>query len=411
MNDKKNAIKRRNFLKLSFTAVLGGMAGKVIGNNWTTSSSAAVEEAVEKVGKFPRRKLGYSQRDISAIIGAGDMPDNLVEAGVQCGMNYWHKANRWMNTGAPDIILKNREAHYCQVTVDRVGGSHYSGHFDEEEHYRYVKEAVKKTGLGYFNDMQLHYGFHNVEEVKNKKAFVRAFERLKKEGLVKHLCLSQHSYEGSSRLENGESAAKVLKAVVEDGLYEHAQFMYSYPGDPEMDEFMEFARKKNFGTIAMKTARGIGRMKRDEDFMAQLPNGTSPYNAMARWLTTETLLDASVIRVRNMEEFEDTYSGVGKRLRPEDRQALRAMTDEADRTACRMCGKCQPGCPQQVPIADILRFERYAMDDNDWNKARKLYASLPTKGDSCIGCETCMQSCPLNLQIPKQISRVHAMLG
>ncbi len=407
----KNSIERRNFLKLSLTAAIGGMAGKLFGNNWNGSPAPVINAVASKMGKFPRRKLGYSQREISVIIGAGDMPANLVEAGIQCGMNYWHKANRWMTSGAPDSIKKNRDAHYCQVTVDRVGGSHYTGHFDEEEHYRYVKEAIEKTGVRYFDDMQLHYGYHNAEEVKKERGFIRAFERLKKEGLVKHLCLSQHSYEGSSRLENGESAAKVLKAVVDDGLYEHAQFMYSYPGDPEMDEFMEYARKKKFGTIAMKTARGIGRMKSDEEFMDKLPVGTSPYNAMARWLTTETLLDAAVIRVRNMDEFEETYSGAGKKLRAEDLQAMAIMTDEADRTACRMCGKCQPGCPQQIPISDILRFERYAMDDNDWNKAQKLYASLPVKGNSCISCENCTEACPLNLRIPEKISRVHAMLG
>lgn len=408
--ENKNSLERRNFLKLSLTAAIGGMAGKMFGSNWSANPTIA-DAVAREVGKFPRRKLGYSQREVSIMIGAGDMPTPLVEAGVRSGMNYWHKANRWMRGGAPAVIKNNREAHYCQVTVDRVGGNHYSGRFDEEEHYRYVKEAVRKTGLGYFDDMQLHFGYHNAAEVKKERGFVRAFERLKKEGLVKHLCLSQHGYAGSSRVGNGESAASVLRAVVEDGLYEHAQFMYSYPGDPEMDDFLKFARKRNFGTIAMKTARGIGRMRQDEEFMNRLPEGVSPHNAMVRWLTTETLFDAAVIRVRNMDEFTETYSGAGKKLRAKDLQALRMMTREANRTACRMCGKCQLQCPRQIPISDILRFERYAIDDNDWNKARRLYASLPTKGNSCIGCESCMQTCPLEMHIPGKIARAHAMLG
>lgn len=406
----KNAIERRRFLKLSSAAVLAGLTGKLTGNQQEKGLSV-IEEAAQKVGKLPRRKLGYSQRDISVIIGSGDMELFPMEAGVLCGMNYWHKANRWMNSGAPDTIIKNREAHYCQVTVDRAGTDHYNGHFDEEEHYRYVKEALKKTGLGYFDDMQLHFGYHNTEELKQDRTFIRAFERLKKEGIVKHLCLSQHSYEGSSRVKNGQSAAEVLTAVVEDGIYEHAQFMYSYGGDPEMDKFIEFAREKNFGTIAMKTARGIGRMKQDESFMAKLPEDTSPHNALVRWLTTRTKLDAAVIRVRNLDEFTETYSGAGRDLRARDIRAIEMMTAEADRTACRLCGKCQSHCPQQIPITDILRFERYAMDDHDWIKAGKLYSELPTKGDRCIKCESCVQSCPLNLQIPEKIARAHIMLG
>jgi predicted aldo/keto reductase-like oxidoreductase len=234
---------------------------------------------------------------------------------------------------------------------------------------------------------------------------------LKKEGLVKHLCLSQHGYAGNSRIPGGQSAAEVLTAVVEDGLYEHAQFMYSYGADPEMDRFLELARKKGFGTIAMKTARGIGRMKQDRSFMDNLPSSTSLHNVLARWLTTSTNLDAAVIRVRNLHEFVETFSGAGKDLRPQDEWAIELMTDRADKTACRLCTQCQPHCPQQIPIADILRFERYALDDLDWNKARKLYAELPVKGNACVVCRTCVSHCPQSLRIPEKLAAVHALLG
>lgn len=407
---KESSIERRQFLKLSSTAVLAGFAGKIAGQPLQEEKSI-IEQAAQKVGRFSRRKLGYSQREVSIMLGAGDMAPMLMEAGVLCGMNYWHKANRWMTTGAPDTILKNRDAHYCQVTVDRVGGDHFRGHLDEEEHYRYVKEAIKATGLGYFDDMQLHYGYHNADELKNDRSFVRAFDRLKKEGLVKHLCLSQHSYDGSDLVDKGQGAAEILTAVVEDGLYEHAQFIYSYGDDSEMDKFISFANTRKFGTIAMKTARGIGRMKQDESFMGKLPANTSPHHALVRWLTTATNLDAAVLRVRNIDEFVDSYSGAGKDLRAQDVKALELMVAEADRTACRLCGKCQAHCPNHIPITDILRYERYALDDYEWNRAHALYADLPTKADICVKCGTCVEHCPLNLQIPAKLSRVHAMLA
>ena len=406
----EHSIQRRKFLKMSSAAVLAGLTGKLTGNHLQESESA-VEKAARKVGKLPRRKLGYSGREVSILIGAGDLESLLTEAGILCGMNYWHKANRWMKNGTPDSIIKNREAHYCQVTVDRVGPDHYRGHFDEEEHYAYVKEALKKTGLGYFDDMQLHYGYHNTDELKNERGFVRAFERLKKEGLVKHLCLSQHGYAGNSRVPGGQSAAKILIAVVEDGIYEHAQFMYSYGADPNMDKFLEFARKKGFGTIAMKTARGIGRMKDDQAFMDKLPAGVSPHNALVRWLTTRTKLDTVVMRVKNLDEFVESYSGAGKALQSREALAIQMMTAQADKTACRLCTECQPHCPQQIPIAEILRFERYAVDDHDWDKARKLYAKLDCKGDACAQCGTCVSHCPQGLQIPDKIAAAHALLG
>lgn len=407
---KGKSIRRRDFLQLSSAAVLAGLAGQAAADEKQTGLSA-VEEAAKRVGQLPRRKLGYSGREVSILIGAGDLPPLVAEAGILCGMNYWHKANRWMDGGAPESIRKNRDAHCCQVCVDRVGGDHYQGRLDEEEHIAYVQEAVKKTGLGYFDDMQLHYGYHNVEEVQQNKSFVRAFERLKKQGLVKHLCLSQHSYEGSPRVKNGQSATEILRSVIEDGLYEHAQIIYSFGADPQVDRFLQFSRQKNFGVIAMKTARGIGRMIQDQSFMEKLPAGVSPHNALVRWLTTGTDLDAVVIRVKNLEEFVDTFSGADKEVRTQDQRAIDIMTVEASRSACRLCGKCQSRCPQHIPITDILRFERYALDDHDWHKASELYAELTTQADSCIDCRSCMQSCPLSLRIPEKLAKAHILLS
>lgn len=398
-------------MQLSSTAVLAGLSGKITGNQLSPGNVSLIEAATSRVGVLPRRKLGYSGREVSIIIGAGDMSPAVTEAAVKCGINYWHKANRWMREGVPDIIMKNREEHYCQVTVDRVDGNHYEGRLDEDEHYNYVKTAVKETGLGYFDDMQLHYGYHNVEELKNDRSFIRAFERLKKEGLVKHLCLSQHSYAGSPRVENGESAAKILTEIIKDGHYEHAQFMYSYDDDPEMDEFIKYASENNFGTTAMKTARGLGRMKQDSAFMSRLPDNISPHNALVRWLTTETPLDNIVLRVRNMSEFEDSYSGAGKKPGQEDMQALNLVKAEANKNACRLCGKCQSACPQHIPITDIFRFERYAMDDHDWEKAAALYDGLPVKGNICTSCNTCTESCPLNLDIPVKLEKIHTYMS
>jgi len=170
-------------------------------------------------------------------------------------------------------------------------------------------------------------------------------------------------------------------------------------------------RKKGFGTIAMKTARGIGRMKEDQDFMGKLPDGVTPHNALVRWLTTRTKLDAVVMRVRNLNEFVDSFSGAGKALRSEDARAIQMMTDEADRTACRLCTKCQAHCPEQVPIAEILRFERYALDDHDWHKARKLYAELERNAEACTQCEICIPYCPQGLRIPEKIIAVHSLLS
>lgn len=405
----KRSLDRRQFLKGSAAAVAAGLAGRLSGRT-RASAQGSIEEAAAKVGRLPRRKLGASGRDVSVLIGAGDLAGAPLEAAILCGVNYWHKAQQWARSGAPQAILKDREAHYCQVTVDRVQGNLETGRIDEEAHVAFVKDSLERTGLKYFDDMQFHFGYHSAAELKAERGFVRAFERLKKEGLVKHLCVSQHGYAGNARVAGGQSAAEVLTALAEEGVYEHAQFMYSYGDDPAMDGFLELARKKGFGTTAMKTSRGIGRMREDRAFMDNLPTGVTPHNALVRWLTTATKLDAAVIRVKNIEEFVETYSGAGRSLRPGDAAAIALMTARADRTACRLCTECQPHCPRGIPIAEILRFERYAVDDGDRAKARALYAGLDRRADACAACGTCLGHCPQGLPIPERLAAAHAAL-
>jgi len=405
------SLKRREFLARSSAAVAAGLAGK-LARRPLFAVQDGTEAAAAKVGRLPRRKLGPSGREVSVIIGSGDMASAPAEAAILSGVNYWHKANAWTRgAGVPAAILKDREAHYCQVTVDRIGGNHEAGRIDEDSHYGFVKDILARTGLRYFDDMQLHFGYHSREELRTERGFVRAFERLKKEGLVKHLCLSQHGYAGNARVPGGESAAEVLTAVMEDGLHEHAQIIYSYGPDPETNAFLRLAREKGFGTIAMKTARGLGRMIQDKDFMAALPEGTVPHHALARWLTTETDLTAAVIRVRNLEEFAQTFSGAGRRPGDGDARALAMIAARADATACRLCAACQAHCPRGIPIAEILRFERYALDDHDRRTAAALYGGLDRRADACDGCGACVAHCPQGLDIPAKLAAVHPLLS
>jgi predicted aldo/keto reductase-like oxidoreductase len=394
---------RRKFIHTSAAAVAMGLG--------VASGADQIEEAARKVGRLPRRKLGASGREISVLIGAGDWAPEAIEAGIRCGINFWHKTDEWTAGSVPRAILKSREAHYCQVCIDRVRGNHEMGHIDEEAHYQFVKQTLGKTGLGYFDDMQFHFGYHSVAELKNNRAFIRAFERLKKEGLVKHLCLSQHPYAGNPRVPGGEGAAEILTAVAEDGVYEHAQFMYSYGEGEAMDRFLALARRKGFGTIAMKTARGAGRMSQDRAFMKDFPAGTTPHHALARWLTTRTQLDAAVIRINDLRQFVDTCSGAGKETRAADLRAIEQMRAYADREVCRLCSQCMGHCRQGVPIADILRFERYATDYGDLGRARRLYAELGRQADSCLRCRTCVPHCPQGLPIPDKLAAAHRLLG
>lgn len=416
----RHGIDRREFLQASTGALAAGW-GLSHGASRASAQSAAdaLQAAAARVGKLPRRALGSSKRKISVMVGASDWEPEAIEAGLRCGVNYWHKAQRFRLNAEPGTryrttpaqIIKEREAHYCELVVDRVRGNHETGVIDEEEHYRFAKEAIEQSGLRYYDDLIFHFGYHNVAEYKAERGFLRLFERLKREGLVKHLGLTQHNYNGNAKVPDGESAAQILTVIMADGLYEHAQLFYSYGDGAEVDEFLSAAQKRGLGTIAMKTGRGLGRMEKEADFMKTLPPGVSPYHALVRWLTTATPLTATVLRVRNLDEFADSLSGAGKPLRAADRLTLDRSLAYVESHACRLCNVCLGSCPQRLPIADILRYERYALDNGDYEEARQLYAALDVSAGRCDDCNQCLARCPQRLRIPEKLRATHRLLA
>ena len=98
-------------------------------------------------------------------------------------------------------------------------------------------------------------------------------------------------------------------------------------------------------------------------------------------------------------------------MRAADVRAIGLMTTYADREVCRLCNDCMSHCGQRVPIADVLRYERYATDYGERDRARHLYAHLDRQADLCIACGSCLPHCPQGVPIPEKLAEAHRILS
>ena len=256
--------------------------------------------------KLPKRRYGRTGLEIGWLVGASDWPKELIPRAVNAGVNYWHKAQRWnADTLPPALKSQPRESYYLECVVDRVNGDHTRGRIDEEQHYQFVKSRLKESGVGYYDVFKFHFGYHSVEEVKQNPGMVKAFERLKKEGLVKHLAISQHHYNSI----RGDMAWEIMHYLADNRPYEATQFFYTYGDRKEVQEWIEVAKKKDIGTIAMKTMGGVGRAAQDDKFRKLLADpkfqGSTPAAAMVKWLKSNENLTAAVIATKNFDQFRE----------------------------------------------------------------------------------------------------------
>ena len=403
MSDGAQNLSRRHMMRLGAT----GVAAASIANLPVMADDKADAE------KLPKRRYGRTGLEIGWLVGASDWPKELVPKAVDAGVNYWHKAQAWRAETLPPALKKlPRESYYLECVVDRVKGDHTRGQIDEEEHYQFVKTRLKESGVGYYDVFKFHFGYHSVEEAKKNPGMVRAFERLKKEGLVKHLAISQHHYNNIK----GDMAWEILDYLAEHQPYDATQFFYTYNDRKEVAEWIDVAKKKDIATVAMKTMGGVGRAANDEKFKKLLADpkfqGSTPAAAMVKWLQSNPNLTAAVIATKNSDQFrENVGAAASLAMGPQDRAALTLLSGYNKGLTCLLCAQCVSSCPEHIAIADIFRYERYALDYLDLDRARKEYAGLTRNGTTCVGCGDCLAACTQEINIPAKLKDVHRLLG
>ena len=403
MADDSQDLSRRDMMRLGAT----GVAAASIANLPVMADEKAAPD------KLPKRRYGRTGLEIGWLVGASDWTKELVSRGLIAGVNYWHKAQAWRADTFP-AALKSlpRESYYLECVVDRVNGNHTTGRIDEEQHYQFVKDRLKASGVGYYDVFKFHFGYHSVEEAKQNPGMVRAFERLKKEGLVKHLAISQHHYNNIG----GGMAWEILDYLAEHQPYDATQFFYTYGDRKEVQEWIDVAKKKDIATVAMKTMGGVGRAAQDEKFKKLLADpkyqDSTPGAAMVKWLTSNENLTAAVIATRNFDQFrENVGAAASLAMGPQDNAALSLLSGYNKGLTCLLCAQCVSSCPEHIGISDIFRYERYARDYHDLDRARREYAALTRNGTSCVGCGDCLPTCSQEIDIAAKLKDVHRLLG
>lgn len=401
-SDEKN-LSRRDVMRLGATGVAAA----------SLASLPVLAAEKPASGKLPKRRYGRTGFEISSIVGASDWSSEVITKAVDAGVNYWHKAQKWNADTMPKALKRQpRESYYLECVVDRIDGDHTHGRIDEEQHYQFVKKCIKDSGLGYYDVFKFHFGYHSVEEAKTNQGMVKAYERLKKEGLVKHLAISQHHYNNIK----GDMAWEILAYLADNRPYEATQFFYTYKSQKEISDWIDLAKKKDIGTIAMKTMGGVGRAAHDEDFKKLLEQpkfkGSTPAAAMVKWVGSNPNLTAAVIAIHTYEQFEENI-GAAKQLAmgPSDRAALSLLAGYNKGLTCLLCSKCVSACPEHIGIGDIFRYERYARDYHDLSRAKAEYAALTKNGTSCVGCGDCLPACDQKIDIAAKLKEVHRLLG
>jgi predicted aldo/keto reductase-like oxidoreductase len=381
-------LSRRGFLARATGAALGG--GALLDGVAALGQESAVPRVVY-------RRLGRTDVKISHIVGAWDWNEWLYGEAVEAGINYWHKIGGWRELPEP-LRKLDREAWYCDVAIDS---------FEEEGAYDQFEWGRKNLGLAYIDAFKLHSIHQTPEDVANKTGYLKAFERLKGEGKVRHLAAAQHG---------GETAA-ICTAMIESGHFDHLQPAVGVAPTPQLLAMLRLAEKHDVGIICKKVMGAVVQAQKRPEVRAavekQLGKDGKWGAAVIKTMLGMPGVTAVTPRTANFQQLVDNLPTDGLQPTAQEVGAVDVLKEFALAEQCSYCGQCLGACPQRVALSDTLRYATYHSAYGLPREARRLYAALPAsrRADACGNCGACERACPQGMAVRRKLREAHAVLA
>ena len=453
MKNNDNNISRREFLKK-----LGGSSLAVA--TVATACSAKGSKAVAQNVQEPTGEMTYRQGprgDKVSILGYGCMRwptrkesdgsetiiqeevNRLVDYAIEHGVNYFDTAPKYLrgkSEEATAIALQrhDRSEYYIATKMTNTRAP-----YARQEALDMYNESFKRLKVDYIDYYLLHTISGARNGLKGSEIFQKRFldngileflmgEREK--GKIRNLGFSFHG---------DREVFDYLMEMHEKVHWDFVQIQMNYIDWNQAEGFggrntnasYLYAEldKREIPVVIMEPLRGGALANLNENSAKKLLE-RDPQSSIASWAfrfcgTYPRVLTAlsGMTYMENLVDNLRTYSP----LRPLTEEELAMLEEIAvdyvnfPLVPCTACQYCMP-CPFGLDIPAIFAHYNKCVNegnvkndtqDPDYQKARRAFLvgydkSVPklAQADHCIGCGKCVQQCPQNIPIPRQMRRI-----
>lgn len=247
-----------------------------------------------------------------------------------------------------------------------------------------IEISLKNLKTDYIDIYQVHNPtVDQLEQVLAPGGALEALMEAKKAGKIGHIGLTGHTME-------------LFEKALELDWVETFMFPYNIV-ERQGEEFIHKCTEKNIGFVVMKPLAGgaIEDANLALRFICANPDVT---------VVIPGMYDLKEIEM-NLDAVEDTSP-----LSDEELKKMDEIREQLGSNFCRRCNYCQP-CTVGINISGAFLFQgyldRYGLED--W--ARGRYESMPVKAGACIECGACEPRCPYNLPIREMLKDVAQKFG
>jgi uncharacterized protein len=319
---------------------------------------------------------------------------SLVKAAYDAGINYFDtsigyaKSEELFGVAIKEMAKTRKQKPFYIATK--------TAQPDAAEVRRECETSLKRMGLDYI-DFYHVWCVITPEIYGERKArgAIKEFEKLRSEGLIKHICVSSHM------------TGSEITAMLNDYPFEGILLGYSVSNFAYRDAGIETAAKLNRGVVVMNPLAGgvIPQNPQRFSFVKTRPDETVVDGAL-RFLLNDPRITVALVGLSNKEQLAEAIHAADgfKPLSPEAVKKIRGSLSDAFNTLCTGCRYCD-SCPQGIPVPKMMdAHNKYLLsgkpkdmiDQLRWHWGIGLENEYLTK---CTECGQCEKACTQKLSI------------
>lgn len=369
----------------------------------TAESPHASWRGAKIVSRRPLGSTGFMASDISIgttqIMRHAD-PEGLFREVLDRGVNFIDTSPDYAGAKSETMIgnvLKDRvREELFVVTKWCTSDGHVRQGASPETYLAALDDSLSRLQTDYVDLVHVH-SCDSIDRLLDPN-MLKAFDMAKEQGKVRYLGVSTHT----------PNLEEVAEVAIDSGKFDVLMLAYHHGAWPKQEAIIQRAAENGIGIVAMKTLKGA----KHRGILELKDEQTSYTQAAFKWVNTNPAVSCLVISFYETAHLDEYLFASGKSLTDADLAVLDKYDELIAGTHCfASCGDCLGSCPESLAINDVLRHRMYFEDYGDEKEAMRLYASLDSQADRCLGCAApCTGACPQGIDIRGRMLGAHERL-
>jgi len=361
------------------------------------------------------REYGQTGKKVS-LLGFGGMRFSHIDDHDECvrmmitaaegGVNYFDTAPGYFETKSETVFgkgfkeLKRRGLPFYSATKTFAS--------TESAIRREIDAQLKRLGISTidFYHVWCITALDNWQSRK-KDGILQTFRKLKEEGLINHICISNH-------LINDE-----IRELLLEGVFEGVLFGYSAYNFKTRQAAFDAIKEKRLGAVVMNPLGGGIIPENPDQFNFLKRPGEGTVAAALRFLWDHPEISVTLVGFAALEHVREALAAMEGYI-PRSEAELAAVKAKADIsleglcTGCAYCtgSKAEPGCPQNIPIPKYMDAYNHKLLSKPGTKdpiGERLYWHWDLErsdAGNCISCGQCEKACTQHINIIDRLKEI-----